>query len=174
MGNITRAEGQLTITGGGVPRVEIVNRNAEWSTTVLPLGGTLTFTCTVKNIGLVPIRTKGPEPGTTYVATDNYNTLKEYEEPGIFRIGLDYESNSYGRTYPYRWQLGSDEELTVLETDIGEEKYLMPGQTGQITGHLRIDEALPMAEPYFWIGLIQEQVQIVQDQVEATPISVGY
>jgi hypothetical protein len=39
--------------------VEIVNRNAEWSSTVVPLGGTLTFTCTVRHIGLVPIRTKG-------------------------------------------------------------------------------------------------------------------
>lgn len=174
VGNLTTAEGKLTITGGGVPRVEIVNRNAEWSSTVVPLGGTLTFTCTVRNIGLVPIRTKGPEPGTTYSSLSNYNTLKEYEEPGIFRIGLDYESNSYGRTYPYRWQLGSDDELTIIETEIGPEKYLMPGQTVQVVGHLRIDEELSMAEPYFWIGLIQEQVQIVQDQVEATPISVGY
>jgi hypothetical protein len=70
--------------------------------------------------------------------------------------------------------LGSDDELTIIETEIGPEKYLMPGQTVQVVGHLRIDEELSMAEPYFWIGLIQEQVQIVQGQVEATPISVGY
>jgi len=174
VGNKARAEGRLTIKDGGVPRVEIVNGAAVFSPTVVPLGGTLTFTCTVKNIGVVPVRTKGPESGTTYSTLENFNTLKEYEEPGIFRVGLDYEGNSFGRIYPFRWQLGTDEELTQIETDIGPETYLMPEQTVTVVGHLRIDDPPIKAAPYYWIGLIHEQVWIVQDRVEPTSISVGF
>jgi len=174
VGNKAKAEGGLTIKDGGVPRVEIVNRAAVFSPSVVPLSGTLTFTCTVRNIGTVPVRTKGPESGTTYSTSENYNTLREYEEPGIFRIGLDYEGNSFGRLYPFRWQLGTDQELTRLETDIGTETYLMPGQTVTVVGHLRIDDPPVKTAPYYWIGLIHEQVWIVQDRVEPTSISVGF
>ncbi len=174
VGNKAQVTAPLTIEGGGVPRVEIVNAAAEWSDEVVPLGGTLTFTCTVKNIGTVPVRTKGPESGTTYSTSENFNTLEEYEEPGLFRIGLDYEGNSAGRTYPFRWQLGTDEELAVLETDIGPQTYLMPGQTVTVTGSLTIDDRPVKVAPYYWLGLIHEQVWIVQDRVEATPISIGF
>ncbi|MHB9032458.1 MAG: hypothetical protein ACYC6L_05365 [Anaerolineae bacterium] len=174
VGNKTRVEDTITITGGGVPRAEIVNGAAEFAPLSLPLGGMLTFTCTVKNIGTVPIRTKGPESGTVYSTTINYNTLAQYEEPGIFRVGLDFEGNSSGRTYPYRWQLGTDEELTVIQTDIGPQKYLMPGQTVTIVGHLVILDKPSKTQPYYWIGLIEEQVQMIQDRVEATPITIGY
>ncbi len=174
VGNQARAEGKLTIEGGGVPLVEIVNRAAVFSPQVVPLGAELTFTCTVKNIGAVPVRTKGPEPGTTYDTSQNFNTLQQYEEPGIFRVGLDYEGNSAGRTYPFRWQLGKDSELTTLDTDIGPQKYLMPGQTVTVVGHLRIDDRPVKDQPYYWLGLIHEQVWIVQDRVEPVQISVGF
>jgi len=174
IGNKARAEGKLAIEGGGVPRVEIVNRAAVFTPEVVELGGTLTFTCTVQNIGTVPVRTKGPESGTTYTTSQNYNTLEQYEEPGLFRVGLDYEGNSVGRQYPFRWQLGKDEELTVVETESGPQKYLMPGQTVTVVGHLRVTDAPVKVEPYYWIGLIHEQVWIVQDRVEPTQIAVGF
>ena len=174
VGNLARVENKITIEGGGVPRVEIVNGAAIFSPLVVPLGGMLSFTCTVKNIGTVPIRTKGPESGTVYTTTENFNTLGQYEEPGIFRVGLDFEGNSAGRLYPFRWQLGKDSELTVLETDIGPQKYLMPGQSVTLVGHLVIADRPPKVQPYYWIGLIEEQVQMIQDRVQATPISIGY
>jgi major membrane immunogen (membrane-anchored lipoprotein) len=174
VGNLARAEAKITIKSGGVPRIEIVNAAAVFSPLVVPLGGTLTFTCTVKNVGAVPIRTKGPESGTVYTTTENFNTLGQYEEPGIFRIGLDFEGNSAGRAYPFRWQLGLDSELTVLDTDIGPQKYLMPGQSVTVVGHLVIVDRPPKVQPYYWIGLIEEQVQMIQDRVQATPISIGY
>ena len=174
VGTKDRIEGKLEIRGGGVPMVEIVNRAAQFSPDVVPLGGTLTFTTTVRNIGTVPVRTKGPESGSTYTTSENFNTLGEYEEPGIFRVGLDYEGNSAGRTYPFRWQLGTDDELTQIDTDIGPENYLMPGQTVTVVGHLRIVDQPVKPQPYFWLGLIHEQVWIVQDRVEPLPIPVAY
>ena len=170
VGNRDSVRGQLTIVSGGVPRAEIVNRAAEWSSTVVPLGGTLTFTCTVRNIGKVAIRTKGPEPGTLYTTSENFNRKEFYEEPGIFRLGLDFEGNSSGRIYPFRWQLGRDDELTV----IGGQRHLMPGQAVTVVGHLKIvDEPVKVA-PYYWLGLIHEQVWIVEDRVEAVPITIGF
>ncbi|MEA3408192.1 MAG: hypothetical protein U9R48_08960 [Chloroflexota bacterium] len=174
VGNEAKETGELTIRGGGVPRVEIVNRAAKFSPQVVSLGETLTFTCTVKNIGTVPVRTKGPEPGTTYSTSQNFNTLGEHLEPGIFRVGLDFEGNSLGRTYPFRWQLGMDEDLEVIETEIGYEKYLMPDHTVTVVGHLRIDDRPFDAKPYYWIGLIHEEVEIVQDNVEPTQIAIAF
>lgn len=174
VGNRVQATERLRIEGGGVPRVEIVNAAAEFSPEVVPLGSVLTFTCTVKNIGTVPVRTKGPESGTTYSTSENYNTLEQYEEPGIFRVGLDYQANSAGRSYPFRWQLGTDEDLTVLDTEVGPQKYLMPGQTVTVVGHLKVDDPPPVVDPYYWLGLIHEQVAFVQDRVEYTQISIGF
>jgi hypothetical protein len=164
------ARGQLTIENGGVPRVEVVNRSADWSATTVPLGGTLTFTCTVRNIGKVGVRTKGPEPDTTYTTSENFNSKGMYEEPGIFRLGLDYEGNSSGRTYPFRWQLGRDDELAVVDG----QKYLMPGQTATIVGHIQIIDKPVKVAPYYWLGLIHEQVWIVEDRVEPVSITIGF
>ncbi len=174
VGNRDVQTGTLTIELGGVPLVSIVNRAAKWSSTVVPLGETLYFTCTVENVGTVPVRTKGPASGTVYGSTENFNTLGQYEEPGLFRVGLDFEGNSFGRLYPYRWQLGSDDELTMLDTPIGPQKYLMPGQTVTVVGRLRMDERLYKTEPYFWVGLIHEQVEIVQDRIEPTPVTIAF
>ncbi len=170
VGNRDTARGQLTIVNGGVPRAEIVNAAAQWSASVVPLGGTLTFTCIVRNVGNVGIRTKGPEPGTLYTTSENFNTKQMYEEPGIFRVGLDFEGNSSGRAYPFRWQLGRDDELTVTDG----QKYLMPGQVVTVVGHLQIVDRPVKVAPYYWLGLIHEQVWIVQDRVEATPINIGF
>ena len=50
----------------------------------------------------------------------------------------------------------------------------MPGQTVTVVGHLTIDDPPPKTEPYYWIGLIHEQVANVQDRVEPTSIAIGF
>ncbi len=186
VGNRTRAEKKLTIEQGGVPRATITNSGVEWSpqglaslrlepsALLVPLGGTLAFTVTVENVGPVPIRTKGPEPGTLYTTSENFNSKKEFEEPGVWRVGLDSEGNSAGRPYPYRWQVGASKELKRLTMDGKEYLYLLPGQRVTVTGILRIIDKPPRINTYYWVGLIQEDVRIVEDHVEPKLVTVEY
>lgn len=170
VGNKDRKTAPLRIDQGGIPRARIVKNDARFSTTVLRVGETLTFTATVENSGSVPIRTHGPEPGTTYTSDQNYNAFDEPIESGTFRIGLDYEGSytANGFSYPFRWQLGRDEELTAIDGH----KYLMPGQTVTITGSLTLVKAPPREAPAFWVGLIHEDVENVADRVGWTYITV--
>jgi hypothetical protein len=186
IGNRTRAEKALTIKESGIPRATISNSGVEWSpkglpslkiepTAILvPLGDTLTFTVTVQNVGPVPLRTIGPEPGTLYTTSENFNTKKFYEQPGVWRVGLDSEGNSAGRSYPYRWQIGSTKELTRVVMDGKEYFYLMPGQRVTVSGTLRIVDKPPRVNVYYWVGLIQEDVRIVEDRVEPKLVTVEF
>ena len=186
VGNRTTVSKKLTISDGGVPRATITNSGVDWapkglpslkvepSALLVPLGGTLTFTVTVTNIGPVPIRTSGPEPGTVYTTSENFNTLGDYEQPGVWRVGLDSEGNSVGRPYPYRWQLGSSKELKHVAIDGKEYLYLMPGQRVTVSGSVRIIDKPPRVNVYYWVGLIQEDVRIVEDHVEPKMVTVEY
>ncbi len=169
-GNRVVKTATLTIADGGVPRAEIVGATATFAPTSVPLGSALSFTATVGNIGTVPIRTKGPWSGTTYTSLENFNALEQIEEPGVFRVGVDFEGNSQGRAYPYRWGLGKPSDLTM----IGGHPYLMPGQRVVVTGQIKIVEKTPIVSPYFWAGLLHEQVRIVNDRIHATRITIGF
>jgi hypothetical protein len=186
VGNRVREEKRLTIEQGGIPRATISNSGVDWApqplpslkiepnALLVPLGSTLTFTVTVENVGPVPIRTRGPEPGTVYTTSENFNSKKEYEEPGIWRIGLDSEGNSAGRSYPYRWQVGSSAELKHVTMDGKEYLYLMPGQRVTVSGTLRIVDKPPRINVYYWVGLVQEDVRIVEDRVEPKLVTIEY
>ncbi|NOZ06925.1 MAG: hypothetical protein GXP41_11355 [Chloroflexi bacterium] len=169
-GNRDVVRAKVTIKDGGVPRAWIVRSHVLWNTDTVTLGGTLTFTATVENIGHVAIRTLGPPPGTTYTTRETYTSKGYPTSDGAFRLGLDYEGNSIGREYPYRWQLGRDDELTVVDG----EKYLQPGQSVTISGHLRLLDAPPRTKPYFWLGLLHEGVRKVEDKVDPQQINIDY
>ncbi|MGB8648853.1 MAG: hypothetical protein WCF84_26690 [Anaerolineae bacterium] len=174
IGNIVRVEHPLTIQDGGTPRAAIIGSAGEFTPQVIPLGSTMQFTVTIKNIGTVPIRTTGPEPGFIYSTDQNYSIIQQYEEPGVWRIGVDSEGNSIGRQYPYRWQLGSSKELKHVTINGKEYLYLMPGQVVVVTGGIKITDKPPKVNPYYWLGLIQEQVRIVQDHIQPTQITVDF
>lgn len=171
-GNLTRQEKPLTIRDGGLPLAEV--KFVEFTPTTLPLGGTLTFTARVENVGSIPIRTTGPLPGTSYLASQNFNTLGFYEEPGAFRLGVDFEGNSFGRAFPYRWQLGSRAELEVRLVDGREVFYLLPGRSVTVSGQIVVDEPPPRSGPRFWGGLVHEDVRIVNDRLNPTLIDIGF
>ena len=186
IGNRTRVTKKLTLSEGGIPRATISNSGVDWAPLsvptllldrgpiLVPLGGTLTFTVTVENVGPVPIRTKGLEPGTLYTTSENFNSKQAYEEPGVWRIGLDSDGNSVGRPYPYRWQLGASKDLKHILIDGKEYLYFMPGQRVTVSGSVRIIDKPPRINVYYWVGLVQEDVRIVEDHVEPRLVTVEF
>ncbi len=170
LGNRVVISEPLVIKNGGVPRAEIVAGEVEFEPQVFPLGDTLYFTMTVANIGPVPIRSGGPPPGTHYTSSQNFNTLEYYTDPGTFRVGIDFEGNSSGRPYPYRWGVGDETNLT----EIDDELYLMPGQRAAITGSIQVVDKPFRPKIYWWGGLIHEDVRYVDDHVDAQEIEIGY
>lgn len=173
-GNVVRQEAPLVIKDGGTPRAAIIGSAGDFNPRVIPLNETVYFTVTVKNVGTVPIRTKGPEPGFVYTTSQNFSVVEQFEEPGIWRLGVDSEGNSIGRQYPYRWQLGMNNELTKVEREGETIYYLMPGQVVTVSGGIKITDKPPKVDPYYWFGLVQEQVRIVEDHVEPTRITVDF
>jgi hypothetical protein len=173
-GNTITQQAPLAIQNGGTPRAAIIGSAGDFNPRVVPLNETLYFTVTVKNVGTVPIRTKGPEPGFVYTTSQNYSVVQQFEEPGIWRLGVDSEGNSIGRQYPYRWQLGMDNELTKVQREGKTIYYLMPGQVVTISGGIKITDKPPKVDPVYWFGLVQEQVRIVEDHVEPTRITVDF
>jgi len=90
-GNVVRVEHPLTIRQGGQPRADILG-DVIFDKDVVVLGNTLTFTATIKNIGQVPLRTFGPEPGTSYDNTTSFNSL-----PAADTFTLIVEAAGYER-----------------------------------------------------------------------------
>ncbi len=173
-GNMVTEQAPLVIKNGGTPRAEIIGSGGDFTPRVVPLGETLFFTVTVRNIGTVPIRTKGPEPGFVYSTSQNFSVVEQFEEPGIWRLGVDSEGNSIGRQYPYRWQMGMNNELTKVEREGKIIYYLMPGQVVTVSGGIKITDKPPKVDPVYWFGLVQEQVRIVEDHVGPTRITIDF
>ena len=154
IGQKTRVENQLTIENVGVPRADIVNAEVQFSNTTIVQGEQLSFSLTVENYGAAPIRTSGPDPGYIYAQHENANSHGWYEESGAWRVGIDCDTCI--RDYPWRWALGTRNELTK----IGEHWYLMPGQRATVRGDITITD-IPSRNPlYFWAGLIHEDVEV--------------
>ncbi len=167
VGQHTVATQTLTIQDGGVPMGYIHNGEVEWSSTSVPLGDTLYFTLTVENDSSAPIRTSGPPPGTVYESDQNYATLGEYIQSGVFRVAIHCENAI--TNYPWRWAVGDE---SVLEKR-GDYLYLPPFTRAVVTGGIRfVDVVKARQEQYCWAGLIHEDVEIsaVNDRVD--PISL--
>lgn len=160
-GQKVRVEDRLTIELGGVPYAKIVSPvtgdTLSFNSTAVELCDTLFFTLTVENYGDTPIRTTGPWSGVVYDSDWNYNSVGWPTESGVFRVGIGYE-NALG-DYPYRWGLGTPEELTK----IGDYFYLMPGQRAVVRGGIRVVDVFGVRNPQpMWAGLIHEDVEISQ------------
>jgi hypothetical protein len=171
----------LTIQHGGVPRADIINAVVEYSTSeglrgdftslTIPLSGTLYFTATVENYGDTPVRTTGPESGTTYTSRQNFSNLGWHQSDGAWRFGIDFEENP-GYPYPFRWSLGRHDELEAVVKGDDVFYYLRPGQRVTITGAIQILHKPPRNPFYLWAGLIHEGVEIVQHRVSPILITV--
>ncbi len=164
---------QLAITNGGLPRAEIVRADVAWSSNSVVIGGVLSFTLVVENYGTAPLRTTGPEPGFQYESMSiNANALGAYEESGAWRIGLMCQTCK--TDYPWRWAIGKREDLTLIpDSNNRPQYYLMPGEKSVVTGSIVLDEVVPSLNPqYFWAGLIQENVAVVNNRIDQNLITI--
>lgn len=171
VGQRVRVENAITIAFGGVPRADIfappTGNTLQFSATAVALCDTLYFTMTVENYGNTPIRTTGPEPGTVYDSTWNYNTLGWHTESGAFRAAIGYENEL--SNYPFRWALGNREQLER----IGDHYYLMPGQRALVTGGIRLVDVFGDRNPQpVWAGLIHEDVEITEFNNRVDPQAI--
>ncbi len=158
IGNHAVTSKPLTVSDGGVPLAQIIRASISPST--VALNGLLRIEVTVENVGTVAIRSQGPYSGTIYTTEENYNQKGFYDNPGVFRIGADFEGNTAGRQYPFRWGLTGD--------------TLLPGQRQTVVGYIKITSAPSKASLYYWVGLQHEQVRVVNDKVKPTLIAVGF
>lgn len=113
-GNVVRVEHPLIIRQGGQPRADILG-DVIFDKDIVVLGDTLTFTATVKNIGSVPLRTFGPEPGTTYDNTESFNSLPADDTYTIIVEASGYERAL--RTVPVETGRVLSEDFTLTPAD---------------------------------------------------------
>lgn len=172
----------LTIKDSGRPVAEIVTQpngqGIEWqglgATTEVTykLGDTIHFTMTVRNVGSSPIRTGGPfDPNDCYKLDENRYTKGFPEEPGVWRVGVDFETNT-GEDHPWRWAVGTLDDLDIVEHNGSKLYYLAPGKQVVVRGCVTFTR-IPVRNPFrMWGSLIQEQVEISFVNNRVSPILV--
>jgi hypothetical protein len=169
VGQWTKATDTLSIENGGLPRAYILNAEVEWSTGTIPLNQTLYFTLTVENDSTVPIRTSGPWPGTVYDSDQNYATLGEYEQSGVFRVGIHCETSPID--HPWRWAVGRPEDLIEVNDGVNTYYYLPSGALARITGGIRFVDYVAARNPqYCYASLIHEDVEISLVNYRVDPV----
>lgn len=168
-----QVQDEITIELGGVPFANIISpfsgATLDFNNTVVSLCDTLYFTVTVENYGDAPIRTVGPWNDTVYDSDWNYNTVGWPTESGAMRVGIGFENQL--SDYPFRWGLGSPENLTEIDGQY----YLMPGERAVVHGGVRVVDTFGVRNPQpVWAGLIHEDVEVaeVNRQVDTQLIQV--
>lgn len=181
-GNRVRVVSELTIEEGGKPRADVAQGEIDWSGEMnrvvsVPLGEKLCFEAVVVNEGTVPIRTTGPWPGQEYRFSENYNTLaadghKEwFQQAGVWRFGINFDTT--GIDFPYRFAVGSKDELERRVIDGVEQWYLLPGKAGRVSGCIVMDERPPVGTNFWWGGLIHEFVGVANNYIDRISVDVG-
>lgn len=181
-GNHIRVSNPLVIEEGGKPRADVAQGEIDWSGEMnrivsVPLGQSLCFRAIVTNEGTVPIRTTGPWPGQTYQFGQNYNTLAAegneewFQQAGVWRFGINFDTT--GIDFPYRWAIGRQEDLERRIIDGQEQWYLLPGQSGEVSGCIQITEEPPVGTNFWWGGLIHEFVGVTNNFIDRISVDVG-
>jgi hypothetical protein len=157
------------ITQSGRPVGEIViqpdGRGVEWSKNgalnSFAVGDTVYFTVTVRNTGIVPLRTAGPfEPNDCYAMEQNWYTKGFQQEPGVWRVGADFETDT-GVDHPWRWGIGTLADLDIVMHNGDKLYYLAPGKQTVVRGCIKLTK-VPVRNPFsIWASLIQEEVDSI-------------
>lgn len=132
----------------------------------MQIGDLLIFSLTVENYGITPIRTSGPPPGTVYNQTQLAASLGQYEQSGVWRVGIQCETSEV--SYPWRWAIGSADELVAVTDPTNDNTYyyLPAGKRAVVWGAIRMTDIIPTANPQAcWAGLIHEDVNVYNSDV---------
>lgn len=169
-GNTVLASAPVTIASSGRPDARILR--IAFTPRRLMLGDALDVEMVVRNVGTVPLRTGGPEPGFTYSSFDTFSAIegrRHVDRLGVWRVGVDWAGSptASGSKYPYRWGLGRD---------------LEPGGEATIVGRITLDHGpnldrqigVPTNRFFLYGGLIHEGIAFQDDRVGGTWIEVGY
>ncbi|GAB4571859.1 MAG: hypothetical protein Kow0077_09620 [Anaerolineae bacterium] len=128
-------------------------------------GDMLVFRLTVTNDGAVGLRTSGPPPGTVYQQDQRASSIGWYDQSGAWRIGL--ECDTVKSSYPWRWAIGTADDLEAVEHGGETYYYLPPGRKATVWGGVRLTDIVPQRNPQpCWVGLIHEDVAVVQSNVD--------
>lgn len=141
----------------------------------LPQGDLLVFALTVRNYGVTPIRTIGPETGSVYQYDQTNAAMSDPTRresiSGAWRIGIECERSE--SSYPYRWAIGSPTDLTAVKRENETLYYLMPGQEATVWGAVRMTRLIPTRNPQkCYAALIHEDVAIPPRQNRVGEIDV--
>ena len=141
------------------------------ATLSMPKDDLLIFRVTVSNYGSTPIRTFGPWPGTVYQYEQTEAAMGNDFKSGGWRVGVMCEGSE--TTFPWRWALGSQDQLTKVERDGQTFWYLLPNKTAVVWGAIRMTKLIKTRNPQeCWAGLIHEDVTIPETQGHVGPIKV--
>jgi hypothetical protein len=140
--------------------IEVPTGNPALQTSLtVPLGDLLVFRLTVWNYSHVPIRTSGPPPGTVYQQDQRASALNWFDESGAWRVGIDCDTAT--SDYPWRWAVGSPDDLVAVEREGQTYYYLPAGAQAVVWGAVRLTDIVEARNPqYCWAGLIHEDVEI--------------
>src|SRR5262249_39784612 len=98
---------------------------------------------------------------------------------GAWRVGLQCERSE--SSLPWRWALGSEDQLTKVERDGETFWYLMPGKQAVVWGAVRMTRLIKTRNPQeCWAAMIHEdgavpplQSHVGAIDVELTPSTTG-
>src|SRR5258708_3644149 len=125
------------------------------ATITMPQGDLLIFRVTVSNYGSTPIRTFGPWPGTVYQWDQNAAAMNTDNVSGAWRVGLQCERSE--TTLPWRWAIGSTDQLTKVERDGQTLWYLMPGKQAVVWGAVRMTKLITTPNPQEWWAAVTHE-----------------
>lgn len=115
----------------------------------------LEVTCLVKNDSIHPHPTQGPDPGFEYSEGDTFQTKGFPSVSGAYRIGVDLEETTYAVDHLYRWGFGHT---------------LAPGESVVVNGFIRFHNS--RHNGHYYVGMIKEENQVVEDHQGTTGITV--
>ncbi len=169
-GNTVLASAPVAVASSGRPDARILR--ITFTPQRLMVGGVVQVEFVVRNVGTVPLRTSGPEPGYTYSTFDTFSGIEDrqhIDRLGVWRVGVDWAGSpaASGSKYPYRWGLGRD---------------LEPGAEVTVVGRIAMDHGPnldrmvgPLNNRFFlYGGLIHEGIAFQDDRIGGTWIEVGY